>query len=136
MPLTFGRTQDVGMNDATAELTRRFGRHMNFFYDLARSKYYVGRFLTDSDEYARDHHGRVTLDENGRPRPSLPWRRRQELYGEGETVEEALRFLRGGRPMVGYRPRFDSKSGALRSLHSPSGLIVQEIPLLPEAAVS
>lgn len=130
----YGRTRDIGLNDASRALHARFGKRANLIYDGPRKKYFAGRFLRDADEWQRDERGDVQLDETGKPRPALPWRRDQEFYGCGATLEEALRFLTGGRPtLVGYRPRFD-EYGNVRALRSPAGLIVSDMPAAPPAA--
>ena len=129
---TFGQTSDIGLTDAFRALSKAFGgdNRVNLFWDHSRRKYYAGRFTRDADEWARDEHGQVQLNEDGKPQPALPWKRAQVLYGEGETLEEALRFLTGGRVLVAYRPSF-AKNGRITVIKSPSGLIVGRIPVPP-----
>jgi hypothetical protein len=128
----FGSTRDVGLNDATRALVKVFGEEFfNFFYDHRRRCYFAGKFLRRSDAWEKDEHGQHILDNEGKPRPRRPWHREQELYGQGETVEECLRFLRGPRPtLVGYRATF-RKDGSVGTLRTRAGLLVGRIPTPP-----
>lgn len=124
---------ELTVAEAARICEKRFGRFQNLWYDRHRRLYFVGKFLTDRDEYDRDERGRVRLDERGRPCLNLPHRRRQVIFGQGATVEEAMRFLTG-KVLVGYTPSF-SRAGAVTMLKSPGGLVVTRIPApTPEVA--
>ncbi len=114
--------------EAAAIAKKLFGEQFNLFH--CNGVWYAGRFLDAPVERRGERAGKE----------ELPWRRKQELFGAGRTLREALRFavgrrttfsIPGMRPglndVTGYVPVFD-RFGRPVGFHSPTGVLHKTFP--------
>jgi hypothetical protein len=101
-------------------LQKLFGDRFNLFHQ--DGLWHAGRFLTENK---REDGGEL----------QAPWRRPQEVFGVGRTLDEALKFTGqlsnrsysiggvkpGERALAGWRVQFDTR-GRIHGYISPAGI--------------
>lgn len=112
----------MSMADAKALGRKLFGDRCNMFVDVASKLFMVGRFLDSG------------IGPDGKE--LLPHRRRQEIFGAGETLDEAFHFATGGatysvagmapgpQGAKGYEPVYDGRGIRVVGWREPGSNIV------------